>query len=96
MMVTGATQCVFSIIEGARAGDRGCPELDKGYAAELLERAMAFMLCVETMTPPVALPAVAAPVKARKDLRHDRQQSMGQRGSDVDHDTPARQGLRRL
>lgn len=66
MMVTGATQCVFSIIEGAREPIIEIVNLDKDYAAELLERANAFMLCVKTMTPPVALAPVAAPVKAEK------------------------------
>ena len=66
MMVTGAAQCVFSIIEGAREPIIEIVELDPDYAAELLERANAFMLCVKTMTPPVALPPVAAPVKAEK------------------------------
>jgi len=66
MMVTGATQCVFSIIEGAREPVIEIVDLDKDYAAELLERAMAFMLCVKTMTPPVAIAPVAAPVKAEK------------------------------
>ncbi len=66
MLVTGATQCIFSIIEGAREPIIEIVELDRAYATELLERAHAFMLCVKTMTPPVALPAVAAPVKAEK------------------------------
>lgn len=66
MMVTGASQCVFSIIEGAREPVIEIVELDHAYAAELLARATAFMHCVETMTPPVALTPVAAPVKAEK------------------------------
>jgi|SRR6185436_13895454 len=64
MIVTGATKCVFSVIAGAREPVIDVIELDQTYAHELLERACAFMLCVETMTPPVALPAVVAPVKA--------------------------------
>lgn len=66
MMVTGATQCVFSIIEGAREPVIEIVQLDLDYAAELLARATAFMLCVETMTPPVALAPVAAPIKPEK------------------------------
>jgi predicted phage-related endonuclease len=66
MMVTGAQKCVFSVIEGAREPVIEIVPLDKDYAAELLERANAFMLCVKTMTPPVALAPVAAPVKAEK------------------------------
>lgn len=64
MIVTDARQCVFSIIEGAREPVIEIVEYDPVYAAELLERAAAFMLCVRTMTPPTALAAVKAPVKA--------------------------------
>ncbi len=66
MICTGATQCVFSIIEGAREPVIEIVELDRDYASELLQRAQAFMECVYSMTPPVALPAVAPPVKAEK------------------------------
>lgn len=66
MMVTGATKCVFSIIEGAREPVIEVVELDHTYAVELLARAKAFMECVRTMTPPVALAPVVAPVKAEK------------------------------
>lgn len=62
MMVTGATQCVFSIIEGAREPLIETVRLDLDYAAELLTRARAFMECVRTLTPPVALAPIAAPV----------------------------------
>jgi len=64
MFVTGARQCILSIIEGAREPAHEVIDYDEAYAAELVERATAFMLCVLTMTPPVALPAVAPPVKA--------------------------------
>lgn len=66
MMVTGATQCVFSIIEGAREPLIEIVDLDRDYAAELLERAKQFMECVRTLTLPLALTPVAAPVKAEK------------------------------
>lgn len=66
MMVTGASQCIFSIIEGAKEPIIEIVDLDPGYAAELLARAKAFMHCVETMTPPVELVPVAAPVRAEK------------------------------
>jgi hypothetical protein len=64
MIVTGTTKCVFSVIAGAREPVVDVVELNQAYAAELLDRACAFMLCVESMLPPVALPAVAAPVTA--------------------------------
>jgi len=61
MMCTGATSCVFSIIEGAREPVIEIMELDREYAATLMERAREFWRCVETLTPPVPPPAVAAP-----------------------------------
>jgi hypothetical protein len=68
MMVTGATQCVFSIIEGAREPVIEIVDLDRDYAAELLARAKAFMFCVGTLTPPVLgaepVPAPVRPVKS--------------------------------
>ena len=64
MIVTGTTKCVFSVIAGAREPVIEVIELNQAYADELLRRACAFMICVESMLPPCALPAVAAPVKA--------------------------------
>jgi predicted phage-related endonuclease len=66
MIVTGAQKCVFSIIEAAREPIIEFVEYDEAYGKELWERALAFMGCVGTLTPPVALPAVAAPVKPEK------------------------------
>jgi predicted phage-related endonuclease len=66
MEVTGARKCVFTIIEGGREPTIHVVERDETYAKELLTRACAFWLCVETMTPPVAPPPAAAPVKAEK------------------------------
>lgn len=66
MIVTGARQCVFSIIEGAREPIIEIVDRDEGYVAELWDRAEQFMECVRSLTPPVALAPVAAPVKAEK------------------------------
>ncbi len=66
MIVTGASQCAFSVIEGAKEPIIDIVEYDEAYGSELWVRANAFMLCVQTLTPPVALPAVAAPIKAEK------------------------------
>jgi hypothetical protein len=66
MIVTGSQSCVFSIIEGAREPIIETVAYDPPYAAELWRRAEQFMRCVFDLTPPVALPAVAAPVKAEK------------------------------
>lgn len=64
MTVTGARQCIFSIIEGAREPIIEHVIWDDAYAAELMTRAQAFWLCVQTLTPPCAVPPVAAPVRA--------------------------------
>lgn len=62
MLVTGADRAILSVIEGAKEPSSDEVTLDADYAAELMRRATAFMACVQTLTPPVALPAIAAPV----------------------------------
>lgn len=66
MLVTKSKECVFSIIEGAREPIIETVHMDEDYAYTLWLRAEQFMECVRNLTPPVALPAVAAPVKAEK------------------------------
>lgn len=66
MIVTGAKQCAFSIIEGAKEPIIEIVNFDPDYAGVLVARAKQFMDCVNTLTPPVALAPVAAPVKAEK------------------------------
>lgn len=66
MVVTGARQCIFSIIEGAREPVVEVVSFDEDYAAELWSRAVQFMECVWSLTPPVVLPPVAAPIKPEK------------------------------
>lgn len=67
MDCTGAKRSALSIIEGARAPVPEIIEWDAEYSAELWRRAAAFMECVWSLTPPVALPAVAAPVPATRE-----------------------------
>ncbi len=62
MLVTGAEAICLSVIIGASEPERETIALDRVYADELMARAQVFWSCVETLTPPVALPAVAAPV----------------------------------
>lgn len=62
MIVTDASKCVFSVIEGAREPRVEIIKYDNHYGLELLERATKFMECVRTLTSPVDMPAVAAPV----------------------------------
>jgi predicted phage-related endonuclease len=71
MMVTGAKQCALSVIMGANEPIVETLTLDTEYAAELMKRAKQFMACVESLTPPVALPAVAAPAVAAKVYQMD-------------------------
>ena len=66
MIVTGALRCAFSIIEGAKEPVVEIVNHDAAYASELWSRACAFMICVNTLTPPVALPPVASPVKPER------------------------------
>jgi predicted phage-related endonuclease len=66
MIVTSAPRCVFSIIEGAREPVIEIVDYDEAYGKELWKRACAFMDCVWSLTPPCALPSVAAPVKPEK------------------------------
>jgi hypothetical protein len=66
MIVTSAAQCVFSIIEGAREPVIEIVDFNEEYAAELWARAQQFMECVRTLTPPVVLAPVSAPVVAEK------------------------------
>lgn len=66
MIVTGAKQCVFSIIEGAREPVIEIVPFDDGYGIELFSRAREFMECVRNLQAPVVMEPVAAPVKAEK------------------------------
>lgn len=66
MIVTGASRCALSVIMGANEPIVEFLDKDDAYAAELWRRAEIFMQYVHDMTPPVALPSVAAPVKPEK------------------------------
>ena len=68
MYVTGARLAVLSIIEGAREPVLEEIPRDEDYMAEILRRADEFWRCVETLTPPVALPAVEAPRPAVREI----------------------------
>jgi hypothetical protein len=66
MIVTGAKECALSVIMGANEPIVEHIQFDKDYAAELWSRAERFMECVRSLTAPVSVSAVAAPVKAEK------------------------------
>jgi len=68
MSVTGTTRSALSIIEGSKEPVVEVIEWDSDYAVELWDRAKAFMECVWSLVPPVALPAVAAPVAAIREV----------------------------
>lgn len=59
MIVTGARKAVMSIIEGANEPLIEMVHYDSAFADELLVRAIKFMECVESMTPPRSMGAVA-------------------------------------
>ncbi len=56
MFVTGAMRGHLSLIEGAREPVVTMLERDEEYIAEMMDRASAFMRCVESDTPPFELP----------------------------------------
>lgn len=62
MLCTETKSVALSIIEGAKEPAIEIGTLDSAYADELWRRADAFMECVNSLTPPVALPPVATPV----------------------------------
>lgn len=61
MICTETETLIASIIEGAREPVLEFVDLNHDYAYELWKRAEQFMACVRDLTPPVALPPVAAP-----------------------------------
>lgn len=62
MMVTGARQIALSVIEGSNEPKVEFIDFTQDYADELMRRAVEFMKCVDTLTPPVAEKPVVAPV----------------------------------
>ncbi len=66
MAVTQTTKAVLSIIEGGKEPVLEEIGYDAAYCKELWTRAAAFMLCVQTLRPPVALAPVVAPVRPPK------------------------------
>jgi predicted phage-related endonuclease len=77
MIVTGAKNCAFSIIEGAREPIIEIVQKDQDYANALWGRAQQFMECVRNLTPPVAPQPMAAPVKAEKIYQMDGNNAWG-------------------
>lgn len=67
MLCTDTKECALSVIMGANEPIVEYIPFDGEYAKELMARAEAFMLCVQTLTPPVALPAVVPPVVPAKE-----------------------------
>jgi hypothetical protein len=66
MFVTGAKQIAISIIMGASPPIVEFIERDDDYIKEMVKRGENFMRCVRDRMPPVALPAVPAPIDATK------------------------------
>jgi hypothetical protein len=66
MEVTGASECILSVIMGASEPVVEFIPRDADYAAEMVKRGKQFMDCVAKRIPPVALPEVPAPIDASK------------------------------
>jgi hypothetical protein len=66
MIVTGARKVMFSVIEGANEPVVDEIPFDESYARELWTRALSFMLCVNTLTPPCIPQPAPAPVDPTK------------------------------
>lgn len=66
MFVTGARKAAISIIMGASEPIVEYIDRDDQYIEEMVKRAKAFMHHVWNLTPPVALPSVASPVRPEK------------------------------
>lgn len=65
MMCCNTMQYVFSVIQGAEKPAVEVFDMDTSYASELLQRALAFMICVESRTPPGPVLPVSSPVAWR-------------------------------
>lgn len=61
MICTNATECLFSVIQGAAEPQCDFIEMNHDYAGELLERGHQFMEFVRLRKPPVTLPPVEPP-----------------------------------
>jgi len=66
MLCTYAEQCALSVIMGASKPVIEWLPRDQAYIDIMIERGQQFMEHVKNKTPPVALPAVAAPIDATK------------------------------
>jgi YqaJ-like viral recombinase domain len=61
MICTQSDTCALSVIMGTNEPVIEIVGFDAGYAKELLRRAKDFMMCIESLTPPVTLPKVEPP-----------------------------------
>lgn len=66
MIVTASSECALSVIMGANEPIVEFIPFNEDYARMLWERASDFMQCVWSLTPPVALPAQAAPLRPER------------------------------
>jgi len=71
MICSNTQQSVLSVIVGAAEPQQTPVAFDATYADELWLRAIAFWRCVETLTPPVTLAPVAAPVPKEEWVEKD-------------------------
>jgi predicted phage-related endonuclease len=77
MEVTGATQCVLSVIMGANVPIVEYIDRDADYAAEMVKRGAQFMACVAARCVPVVLEPLPAPADASRIYDMSRNNSWG-------------------
>ena len=68
MLVTGTSECAFSVIAGAREPVVDYISADRAYIAEMVSRAEKFMECVRDLKPPFEFDPVIAPVVPTKEV----------------------------
>jgi hypothetical protein len=66
MSILGAKQCALSVIVGGNEPQVEFVDYCEAYGGELWRRAEAFWECVETLTPPAKMEAVATPVPVER------------------------------
>jgi hypothetical protein len=65
MLCTGAKAGVLAIAQGTNEPTEFSIEYNAAYADQLMERAVAFLMCMKAMIPPCPLPEVVPPTKWR-------------------------------
>ena len=67
---TGASNAILLVAQGAADIDFDL-EYDADYAAELMRRAVLFLNCLRTLTPPFPMPPAPPPARCRRTIDVD-------------------------